>query len=80
MYILFFYLRKLSRVWGQFSSTALKAILFLHPFLCNFVRPKTSDKDLFEKKKIYHDYHALKIQMLISTECVRLNTAKENRL
>ena len=59
----FLYLTKLSRSWGQTSSTRKFASIsrefffsnennihvFLDPFLCNFKRPKTSDNDFLDK-------------------------------
>ena len=36
--------------WPQNRDTLLsKRNIFLDPFLCNFVRPKTSEEDLFQK-------------------------------
>ena len=42
-------------------------ILFLDPFLCNFVRLKTIDKDFFKNGKIYPFFNIIKIVILNNT-------------
>ena len=65
IYILLFYLRKLSRFWGQLSGASLVIIkitvtflskeknIFLDPFFMQFCAPKKSDGDFLKKGKIW---------------------------
>ena len=73
---IFFYLRKLYRLRGQCYSTAIylrktflskKKILFINPFLCNFMRPKTSNIDFSKKrpKSIMPTIHSICMKYIL---------------